>query len=107
MNDVQFVEAARKFAERVVAEGGADANQRVAFAFRSLLTRHPSDREMRSLANLYNDYLAEFRDQPESAVKLLSIGESPRNETFDANELAAWTMVTHLLLNLSETVTKG
>ncbi|MDA1049724.1 MAG: PSD1 and planctomycete cytochrome C domain-containing protein [Planctomycetota bacterium] len=107
MNDVQFIEAARKFAERVMNEGGSDVGQRVTFAFRTVLARQPSSSELDSLTQLFNDYQAEFKEHPDSATKLLAAGESPRNESLDASELGAWTMVAHLLLNLSETVTKG
>jgi hypothetical protein len=107
MNDVQFVEAARKFAERVMGEGGSDVGQRVAFAFRTVLARQPSPSELDTLTRLFNDYQAEFQDHPESAAKLLAVGESPRNESLAPGELGAWTMIAHLLLNLSETVTKG
>ncbi len=107
MNDVQFVEAARKFAERVMAEGETGVQQRVKFAFRSVLSRQPTANELAVLTKLYNDYYVEFKKDPEAAKKLLSAGESPRNETLDMNELGAWTMVVHLILNLSETVTKG
>ena len=107
MNDVQYVEAARKFAERVIIEGGTGLDERVTFAFRSVLARRPNTTEIQSLTNLFTACLSEFKSTPGSAAKLLSAGESPRNEQLDANELAAWTMVTHLLLNLSETVTKG
>ncbi len=107
MNDVQFIEAARKFAERVMSEGGSDVGQRVTFTFRSVLARHPSSSELQSVTQLFNDFHAEFKANPESAKKLLAAGESPRNEALDVNELAAWTMITHLLLNLSETVTRG
>ena len=107
MNDVQFIEAARKFAERVMSEGGSDVEQRVAYAFRSVITRQPSSGELSSITQLFNDYLAEFKSSPESATKLLAAGESPRDESLDSAELSAWTMVAHLLLNLSETVTKG
>jgi len=107
MNDVQFVESARKFAERVMNDGGASIDERVTFAFRSALVRRPSETEFQSLTNLFNEYLSEFKNNPEFATKLLAIGESPRNEKLDQNELAAWTMVTHLILNLSETVTRG
>ena len=41
------------------------------------------------------------------APKLLAIGESVPNESLDADELAGWTLIAQLLLNLSETVTKG
>ena len=107
MNDVQFVESARKFAERVMTEGGSNVDQRVTFAFRSVLARRPSDLELKSLVSFFNDYLIEFKDKPETAKQLLSAGESPRNEKLELGELAAWTAVTHLLLNLSESVTKG
>jgi mannitol-1-phosphate/altronate dehydrogenase len=107
MNDVQYVEAARKFAERVVSEGGTSVEERVTFAFRSVMARKPNAAEMQSLTTLLTEYLSEFRKSPEAAIKLLSAGESPRNQQLEANELAAWTMVTHLLLNLSESVTKG
>jgi len=107
MNDVQFIEAARKFAERVMSEGGSDIGQRVTFAFRSVLARQPSTSELDTLTRLLNDYRAEFEENPEAATKLLAAGESPRNESLDAGELGAWTMIAHLLLNLSETITKG
>jgi len=107
MNDVQYVEAARKFAERVISEGGTSVEERVTFAFRSVMARKPKAAEMQSLTTLLTEYLSEFRKSPDAATKLLSAGESPRNEQLEANELAAWTMVTHLLLNLSESVTKG
>jgi hypothetical protein len=107
MNDVQFIEAARKFAEQVMGEGGSEVEQRITFTYRSVLARHPTPSELGLVKKLFEDYLAEFEADPEAATKLLAEGESPRNETLDANELAAWTMIVHLLLNLSETITKG
>ena len=107
MNDVQFVEAARKFAERVMTNGGTSVEERVTFAFRSILTRKPSAAEVHSVVSLFNDYHSEVVANPEPASQLLSAGESPRNDQLETSELAAWTMVAHLLLNLSETVTKG
>ena len=71
------------------------------------MARKPNAAEMQSLTTLLTEYLSEFRKSPDAAAKLLSAGESPRNEQLEVNELAAWTMVTHLLLNLSESVTKG
>ena len=107
MNDVQFVEAARKFAERVMLEGGTDVDQRVTFAYRSLLARNPGPGELQTVRELFQEFHAEFKENPEAAPKLLAIGESARNESLDADELAGWTLVAQLLLNLSETVTKG
>jgi mono/diheme cytochrome c family protein len=107
MNDVQFIEAARRFAERVMREGGPDVSQRITFAYRSLLARTPSPSELGLLENLYSDFHTEFKENPEAAAKLVAAGESSRDETLDVGELGAWTMIAHLLLNLSETVTKG
>ena len=107
MNDVQYVEAARKFAERVVIEGGQGVEQRVVYAFRAVMSRHPSDRELQSLTTLFRETLAEFQGNSEAAGLLLATGESPRNEQIEPVELAAWTMVANLILNLDETLTKG
>ena len=107
MNDVQFVEAARRFAERVMLEGGTDVDQRVTFAYRSLLARNPRPGELQTVRELFQEFHAEFKGNPEAAPKLLAIGESVPNESLDADELAGWTLIAQLLLNLSETVTKG
>lgn len=107
MNDVQFFEAARKFAERVMTEGGTEPQERLIHAYRMIVSRRPDNEESESLLQLLQVYTQEFRADPEAAEKLLSTGESARNSALDASELGAWTMITHLLLNLSETVTKG
>jgi hypothetical protein len=107
MNDVQFVEAARKLAERVMNEGGSGVQDRITFAFRSVLARHPSPSELGSLTQLFDHYHTELAEDPEAAKKLLAAGESPRTESLDVIELGTWTMIAHLLLNLSETITKG
>ncbi|HCK54346.1 MAG TPA: hypothetical protein DIC23_14095, partial [Planctomycetaceae bacterium] len=107
MNDVQFVEAARKFAERVMSDGGEGVVQRVTFAFRTVLARKPTTSEIDTLTKLFAHYQSEFKSTPGTASKLLAAGESSQNKRLNADEHAAWTMIVHLLLNLSETVTKG
>jgi len=107
MNDVQFVEAARRFAELVVTHGGDQVDQRIVYLYRSVLARNPKPNELQLVTQLYNEHLAEFQEQPEAAKSLVSTGESVRNESLDQTELAAWTMIVHLIFNLSETVTKG
>ena len=106
MNDVQFVEAARRFAERVI-ESSADQGERVTFALRSATARHPNDRERQRLIRLYQEFRKHFDADPQAAEQLLQVGESTLNETMNASELAAWTMVTHLILNLDEVITKS
>ena len=90
-----------------MSSGGTDEASRVAFAFRSVVSRFPTASEQAMLQALYRDCLVEFGHDAASAEKLLQVGASPRNEKLDAKQLAAWTMVAHLILNLSETITRG
>jgi Protein of unknown function (DUF1553)/Protein of unknown function (DUF1549)/Planctomycete cytochrome C len=107
MNDPTYVEASRKFAERIVKEGGGSLDERLTFAFRSTLARMPSTAELAVIRGIYEKQLARFKASPELATKLLSVGESPRDESLDAAELAAWSIVASTLMNLDETLTKG
>ncbi|MDF1841875.1 MAG: PSD1 and planctomycete cytochrome C domain-containing protein [Rubripirellula sp.] len=107
MNDVQFVEAARKFAERVITEGGIETADRIEFAFRTVTSRKPTESERESLERMLAEARREFTANPEAATKLLATGEAPSHPKLEPLDVASWTMLTHLLLNLSETVTKG
>lgn len=107
MNDVQFFESARKFAERVICDGGLSDDERLVYAFRTVTARRPNANELASLSRLLDESRREWTSNPEAAQKLLAAGESPRNDRIEADELGAWTMITHLLMNLSEAVTKG
>jgi Protein of unknown function (DUF1553)/Protein of unknown function (DUF1549)/Planctomycete cytochrome C/Concanavalin A-like lectin/glucanases superfamily len=106
MNDPTYVEAARELASRVIKEAGPDANQRADLAFRLAVSRAPSPAEKRVLLDLFTRSLAKYRADPQSARKLLTIGESKSDEKLDTAELAAWTTVASVILNLDETVTK-
>ena len=107
MNDPTYVEASRKFAERILRDGGSSLDSRLAFAFRTVLTRAPREKELAILRQVFEKQKARFTASPEAAAKLLSIGESPRDESLDQTELAAWTIVASTLLNLDEALTKG
>jgi hypothetical protein len=109
LNDPTYVEAARKLAERVIREGGSTPDDRIAYAFRLPLARKPRPDETTKLKQLLEAQLAHYRSSAgaAAAAKLLAVGESPRDEKLDAVELAAWTTITSVILNLDETVTKG
>jgi hypothetical protein len=106
LNDTQYVEAARKLAERMMAETGRTPGERAVFAFRVATSRLPSNDELGVLLRVYQSELIEFQADRDAALKLLSTGEAKRNESLDPAELAAWTMVANMILNLDETVTK-
>jgi hypothetical protein len=107
MNDPTYVEAARKFAERVLREGGASVDERIEFAFRSVLSRSPSDRESELLRAVHEEQVARFQQEPEAAKSLVGIGEAPADEQLDPAEIAAWAMVVSAILNADEALTKG
>ncbi|HEX3656451.1 MAG TPA: DUF1553 domain-containing protein [Pirellulales bacterium] len=107
MNDPTYVEASRKLAERIVREGGSSPVDRVAYAFRLTTARRPTSEEAAVLIKVFEHQLIKFRRTPTLADKLLSVGESKPDATLDRAELAAWSVVASMLLNLDETVTKG
>ena len=105
MNDVTFIEASRMLAQRMLKEGGATPAERIAFAFRLATARMPNDRERGILTNAFHYDLDRFETDPAAAVKLVGQGDTPRDPALDANQLAAYTTVASLILNMDETVT--
>ena len=107
MNDPTYVEASRKLAERMMKEGGETPEGKIAFAFRLATARKPSEREVGVLRKIYERQVEVYRKDEKAALKLLRVGESPRDEKLDVPELSAWATVASVVLNLDETVTKG
>ena len=107
MNDPTYVEAARKLAERMLTEAGASDDARITYAFRLATARPPTPAEIAILKRIHDRELAVFANDLDAANKLISVGESPRNESLDAKDLAAWTTTASVVLNLDETITKG
>jgi hypothetical protein len=107
LNDVTYVEAARKFAERIMIEGGDTADERLTFAFRLATGRSPSTAELSTLRNSLDKYSARFREMPGEAKELVTHGESSRSESLDPTELAAHTTIASILLNLDEAISKN
>ena len=106
MNDVTFVEASRCLAQRVMHEGGTTPEERLRLAFRLVLARAPRPPELAVLTTDLTDHLTRFRASPQSAQSLISAGESAHDAKLDAVELAAYTAVAGLILNLDEAITK-
>lgn len=106
MNDEQFVEASRQFARRMLVEGGTTYPERLTHGFRLATGRKPSPAELEVLVALFQEHHTHYQGKPDEALKLLSIGESKRDESLNPSEYAAMTMVGNLLLNLDETLTK-
>jgi hypothetical protein len=106
MNDVTYLEAARKLAERVMKERRTSAEERIVLAFRLVTARRPTTREVGLLQDALASYLNDYKGDPEAARNYLSLGESPRDAELDVSELAAYSTLAGLILNLDETITK-
>ncbi len=105
MNEVTYVEAAKKFAERMMGQG-VSAGERIAWGFRSATQRAPEGEELRILLAGYGRRIERFKASPGSASKLLQRGEAKVSEKLNPVELAAMTTVAGVLLNLDEVINK-
>ncbi len=106
LNDVQFVEASRAFAERILGQP-RDETDRLRWAFHECVSRPPSDEELAVLTSTLWRERTRYAADQSAAAKYLANGESPRNATIPVAEHAAWSQIAALLLNLSETVTRN
>lgn len=101
LNDAAFIEAAQALARRVVLHECGGTKQRAELAFRLCLIRQPTETEVNRLVKLYESELAHYRQNPDAAKKMAGVGEG------EAAEVAAWTVVGNVLLNLDEMITKS
>jgi hypothetical protein len=107
MNDPQYFEAARQLGYRMLHEGGSQDAQRLRFGFRLATARIPDEQESQVLEQSLTAQRKRYENDTEAAKKIVSVGESPVPCDVPAPELAAYTMVANLLLNLDEVVTKN
>jgi hypothetical protein len=106
LNDPSFVEAARALAARTIAEAPKDDTDRIHWIWRQVLGREPKSAESDLLLKLLNKHRAEFAAGA-AAEALTAVGISPRAPEIAPAELAAWTSVSRVLLNLNETITRN
>jgi hypothetical protein len=104
LNDPEFVEASRKFAERLMSTTGDSA--RLERAYGIALCRAPKPAEKQSMLAFLDAMRRAYRQRPEDAKKLQTIGFSPADTVHDPIEMAAWTSVCRVILNLHETITR-
>ncbi|MBL8797040.1 MAG: PSD1 domain-containing protein [Planctomycetia bacterium] len=107
LNDPTYVEAARAFAERIVQEGGASVNDRLNWAYRQAVSRPIKPEEAKVLTALVQQHLEEYTADPKAAQQLLGTGQKPAPQGLPLPELAAWTSVARVILNLHETITRN
>jgi hypothetical protein len=107
MNDPQYFEAARQFGYRMLHDCGTNDLQRLQRGFRIVTSRAPTAPEAGVLSDTLAAQRSHYEADPEAARKLIAVGESPVPQDVPATELAAYSMVANLLLNLDEAVTQN
>jgi hypothetical protein len=99
LNDEALFEAARALAQRIVKEAPDNLRDRAAYGLRLCVARQPKAAELERLTKLYQQQFDYFKTHAGEAERVV------KGKT-NAAELAAWTMVANVLLNLDETITK-
>jgi mono/diheme cytochrome c family protein len=107
LNDPAFLAAAGGLARRVQSEGSGDPASRLDFAYRCVLGRAPRKPETAVLLKLYDQSLKRYSADRKAAEAIVSVGLPAPGPEADLPSLAAWTVVSNVLLNLDETLTKG
>ena len=106
LNDPTYVEAARALAGKIVASGGADLPARLRFAYQQVVLRDPTADEQKLLTALYDKHFAQYKTDAAAAAQIQTVGDLKPAANLDAAELAAWTSVSRVLLNLHETIVR-
>ncbi len=107
LNDPTYVESARAFAGRIVKESSGDATARITWAWRQALARAPRPDELATARALFDKHLAQYKADTKAAESLLKVGLASLPPAAGQAELAAWTSVARVILNLHETITRS
>jgi hypothetical protein len=107
MNDVQHFESARALAERVLAEAGKSDDDRIAYLYRTVLSRRPAADELKLIKQAYDVQYKLFAADQAAAAKAVAVGESRPKHLADDATTAAWTLIANLVLNLDETLNRN
>ena len=106
LNDPVFHEAAQALALRVWKEAEKNDRARAEYAFRLCVGRRPNENEIKHTLALLNDQLSYFDERTSAAIKVAATDPAKVPENVNLHKVAAWTMVSRVLLNLDETITK-
>jgi hypothetical protein len=107
LNDPTYVETARIFAERILHESSKDTQARITFAYQQALHRNPNAKELELLAALAAKHLKQYKTDAPAAAAVLKVGAKPAGTKLDKAELAAWTSIARVVLNLHENITRN
>ncbi|MCA9230334.1 MAG: PSD1 domain-containing protein [Planctomycetales bacterium] len=109
LNEPLFMECSQSLALQTIQNGGTTDPERAAYAFRRCVARAPQEAEQSLLVDLLRHQLEKYRQTAADPWAILAneAGERPQlAEDIDPASLAAWTVVSRVLLNMDETITK-
>ena len=107
LNDPTYVEAARALAARTLKEGAETDEQRLDWLYRIVLSRPAQATESEILFRVLEKHKQTYAEDPQAAQQFLEVGMRPIPDDLDQAELAAWTSITRIILNLHETITRN
>jgi hypothetical protein len=107
LNDPAFLAAAGGLARRIQREGGHDMESRLVFAYKCVLDRPVRRQEAVLMRKLYEESLQRYTSDKQAAETITSVGLPKPDKDANLPDLAAWTVISNVLLNLDETLTKG
>jgi hypothetical protein len=107
LNDPVYVEIAQALARRIVKEGGTTPEARARYGLSLCLCRPPSTEQVQQVLKLYQNERERYHADAKAAVALVTdqLGRLPPG--VEADDLAAWTVVANVLLNMDGVLTKG
>jgi Protein of unknown function (DUF1553) len=106
LNEPQFIEAARALAERTLRETGSRSDDRLAYMFELVTARSPAASDLAELSATLRDLTAHYTRDADAARRLVAAGDAKPDPCHGPAELAAWTMIGNVILNLDESITK-
>lgn len=102
MNDPVYVEAAQALARKMVKSGGESVESKVRYGWKETLLREPNEEELKRIATLFTTLKSDFATDADKALEMATLPIGPAPEGVDVSDLAAWTVVGNVLLNLDE-----
>jgi hypothetical protein len=102
LNDPAYVEFAQALARRIVELADGDTAARASFAFRRVLARQPKPTEVQRLVELFESERMHYEQNSEAATEIATSELGNTDDSVNMAELAAWTVVSNVLLNLDE-----
>ena len=107
LNDPVYVEIAQALARRIAQEGGATAEERARYGLSLCLCRPPAPEQVQQVLKLYQNERERYRKDAKAAAEMATSQLGPLPPGMEADDLAAWTVVANVLLNMDGVLTKG